>query len=65
MKFYRLSSSAVTGRAPRSMSSAFGCAANDPVHPMPDRRAAGRRLSDAIAWTLNFARDAIGALFGR
>lgn len=36
MQFYRQSSSALTGRAPRSMSAAFGCHHNDPVHPMPD-----------------------------
>ncbi len=35
-RMYRLSSSAFTGRAPRSMRDAFGCHPDDPVHPMPD-----------------------------
>lgn len=33
---YRPSSSAYTGRAPRSMRDAFGCHINDQLHPMPD-----------------------------
>jgi hypothetical protein len=40
-RMYRLSSSAYTGRAPRTLSSAFGCSMRDPVHPMPTPRPAG------------------------
>ena len=66
MKYYRLSSSAVTGRAPRSMADAFGCASNDPVHPMPDaNRTVGRRLTDAIRFACGFLSDLVGGFFGR
>jgi len=66
MKYYRLSSSAVTGRAPRSMADAFGCSSNDPVHPMPDaNRTVGRRLTDAIRFACGFLSDLVGGFFGR
>jgi hypothetical protein len=55
MQFYRRTSSAITGRAPRTLSHAFGCSMNDPVHPMPDAPRPG--LRDLLA--------AIARLFGR
>lgn len=68
MNRYRLTSSALTGRAPRSLSQAFGCSMNDPVYPMPDAHSArtfGRRINDAMALAWNFCRDAVGGFFGR
>ena len=40
---YRPTSSAITGRAPRTMERAFGCSMNDPVHPMPGPHRPGIR----------------------
>lgn len=68
MKFYRLSSSAVTGRAPRTLTDAFGCAVNDRLHPMPDvahQRTVGRRATDVIRRVRIFLSDVVGGLFGR
>jgi hypothetical protein len=59
MQNYRLSSSALTGRAPRSMRDAFGCNQNDPVHPMPETRGPGLRELAAAAFRV------IARLFGR
>lgn len=59
MQNYRLSSSAITGRAPRTQSEAFGCSMRDPVHPMPEPSRPGLRdLLAAIG-------QVIGRVFGR
>lgn len=62
MQNYRLSSSAYTGRAPRSMRDAFGCHPNDPVHPMPDGRVA---VFDAIGRAAKALGRFIARVFGR
>jgi hypothetical protein len=49
MQNYRLSSSAMTGRAARTLSEAFGCSMRDPVHPMPTPRPAGL-FARFMAW---------------
>jgi len=62
MQFYRQSSSALTGRAPRSMSAAFGCSMNDPVHPMPAESAG---LLDPFGRAARAIGTFIAGLFGR
>ena len=56
---YRPTSSAITGRAPRTMERAFGCSMNDPVHPMPELTRPG--LRDFFAGI----GQVIARLFGR
>ena len=59
MQNYRLSSSALTGRASRTLSEAFGCHPNDPVHPMPGpHRPSLRDFFAAVG-------QIIGRVFGR
>lgn len=62
MQNYRLSSSAHTGRAPRSMRDAFGCDQNDRVYPMPDRN---ESLLAPLGRFANALGRFIARLFGR
>ena len=63
MHFYRPSSSALTGRAPRSMRDAFGCSMNDPVHPMPGTEPPA--LLDALGQAAMAVGRFVARLFGR
>lgn len=60
---YRPTSSALTGRAPRTMERAFGCSMHDPVHPMPD--AGSPAVLDVFGRALNAFGRLLARLFGR